>query len=401
MKKRNCIIGQSGGPTVVINSTLAGVIEQAYLKSYDHVYGMINGISGLLYEEIMDLSQFKDKELRESLVKTPAMYLGSCRFKISKDDNHLKEKIINILLKYEIDDFFYIGGNDSMDTIMKLDQYAKMNNIKIHFIGIPKTIDNDLLHTLYTPGYPSACQYVSTTLLEIAYDSRIYPMKSITIVEIMGRDAGWLTAASAIVNEVEEDTIDFICMPEIPFDKENFLIQLKNKLQQKQHIIIAVSEGVKDQYGVSLSLENGIKKDAFGHISHSGSARYLKTLISNTFDVKVRAIELNTLQRCSAHLSCDNDINNSIQLGHHAVECALQDLSGIMITIGYKDKFIFDHFDIYSIANKVKGFPIQWIDPINMGISQDYIKYITPIMYENSKIKLPHYLKRNDNNKRH
>lgn len=399
MNKRNCIVGQSGGPTVAINATLAGVIEQAYKNHYGHVYGMINGISGLLDEEIIELDRFKDKEELNKLMNTPAMYLGSCRFKIPQEDDNLKQRIIDILNKYDITDFFYIGGNDSMDTIKKLNEYAKTIHSSIHFIGIPKTIDNDLVHTLYTPGYPSACNYVITSLLEIVYDSVIYPLKSVTLVEIMGRDAGWLTAASALVNEVYPNAIDIICMPEIQFDQKHFLNRVHQKLETKDSVIIAVSEGVKDKHGVCLSLDSGITIDAFGHMSNNGCTNYLKKLIGDKFGVKVRAIQLSTLQRCSAHLSSKKDIENAVKFGNEAIKCAIENHSGIMVTINsINNNFKFGYHNINDIANKVKEFPKEWIDVENMEIKQEFINYVTPLIYVNNKIELPNYVNRYNSN---
>ena len=241
--------------------------------------------------------------------------------------------------------------------------YAKENKYPIHFIGVPKTIDNDLLETDYTPGYPSACKYVATSLLEIAFDSSIYPLKSVTIVEIMGRDAGWLTAASQLVNEKYPDLINLIYLPEMSFDQEEFINDVRKQLQIRNSVVIAVSEGIKDQYGMCVSLDSGIKIDAFGHMSNSGSGDYLKTLIVNRLNVKVRSIQLSTLQRCSSHLESKVDIDNAFSIGSYAVECALNDLSGIMVCIKKDSKnFVLSYVDVCAVANKVKSFPLKWID---------------------------------------
>lgn len=396
MQKRRCIIGQSGGPTVAINATLAGVIDEAIGVGYEKVYGMVNGISGLLNKDIIELNNFKDHHQLQMLIHTPAMYLGSCRFQIPKDDHSLKQRIMDVLLEYQIDDFFYIGGNDSMDTIQKLDEYAKQIHCPIHFIGIPKTIDNDLKETDYTPGYPSACQFVATSLLEIAFDSIIYPMKSVVIVEIMGRDAGWLTAAAQLVNEVYPQTIDLTYMPENCFDADEFVEKVKEVLMTKEHCIVAVSEGLKDQNGMCISLDSGIQIDAFGHMSNHGCSHYLKKLIGDQLGCKTRAIQLSTLQRCSAHLASELDLKNAFCIGKHAVKFALENKTGIMVTIHYAQQagFTIDYHSIQDIANHVKPFPKEWIDERQHTIKKAFIDYIVPLMYTNQEIELPRYIKR-------
>lgn len=393
---RKCIIGQSGGPTVAINATLAGVIEGAFNNKYSNVYGMVNGMQGLLNRNIVDLEKFKDKNKIDDLMHTPAMFLGSCRFKISGEES-MYSQIIKILNEYEIDDFFYIGGNDSMDTIKQLNAYGNKIGSSINFIGVPKTIDNDLMHTDYTPGYPSACKYVATSLLEVAFDNAIYPMKSVMIVEIMGRDAGWLTASAAIVNEQYPNTVDLIYMPETVFNKEEFVKDVQSKLMIKDSIIIAVSEGIKDETGNPISFDSGIKKDAFGHMSNNGCSGYLKQIVATEIDVKVRAIELSTLQRCAAHLSSVVDLNNSKKIGNFAVECALKGISGDMICIEFNNnEFVLNHVDVNLIANYVKEFPLEWIDNENRTITKEYIDYIIPLVFENGSVDLPRFVTLND-----
>lgn len=394
--KRRCIIGQSGGPTVAINATLAGVIKKSIHKNYEKIFGMINGISGLLDEKIIELNEFKNEKYLNQLVHTPAMYLGSCRFKIAEEDESLMKRIFHILDKYEIDDFFYIGGNDSMDTIKKLNQYAKKINSPIHFIGILKTIDNDLLHTDYTPGYPSACHFIATSLLEIAFDSKIYPLKSVTVIEIMGRDAGWLTAASSLVNSIYPNTIDLIYMPEIVFNEEKFIKQVREKLENKDNIIIAVSEGIRDKYGMCLSLDSGIQKDAFGHMSNNGCSIYLKKIIKDHLGCKTRAIQLSTLQRCSSHLASNLDLKNAVRIGQYAVDCALSNKTGVMVSITKgREDFILSYVMVDLVANKVKEFPIQWIDQEHQSICQEYLDYVIPLIYESGHLELPQLCQRN------
>lgn len=391
---RRCVIGQSGGPTVAINATLAGVIQGALKYKYDKIYGMINGLSGLLEEKFVDLSSFDNTDKMDKLIHTPAMYLGSCRYKIPERDYSIKQKIIDILNKYEITDFFYIGGNDSMDSIKKLSEYAKSIDCPIHFIGIPKTIDNDLINTDYTPGYPSACRYVATSLLEIVFDSTIYPLKSVTVVEIMGRDAGWLTASAQLVNEVYPESIDLIYMPEDIFEENEFVKRVRRVLESKDHCMIAVSEGIRNAFGMRVSLDSGIQKDAFGHMSNNGCSSYLKKIISERLGVKVRAIQLSTLQRCASHLASTVDIDNSITIGNYAVKCALNNKTGIMISIARRgNEFILSYVAIQASANHVKLFPLKWIDIKNKKIKKEYIDYVVPLIYESGKIELPQYLK--------
>lgn len=401
MKKRNCIIGQSGGPTIAINASLAGIIHKAkHSEEYENVYGMINGIKGLLEGRYMDLlEEFDTGEKINALKQTPAMYLGSCRFKLPThiDNQETYVKLFEILTELEITDFYYIGGNDSMDTIEKLSTYAKICNCPINFIGIPKTIDNDLMNIDYTPGYPSACHYVATSLCEIAFDSVIYPIKSVTIVEIMGRDAGWLTASAQLVNEVYPDSIDLIYMPENIFDENDFLEQVKDKLKKKDHCIIAVSEGIRDQYGMCVSLDSGIQKDAFGHLSNNGCSNYLKKLIGDHLGCKVRAIQLSTLQRCAAHLASYIDIENALRIGSYAINCALDKRTGIMVTISKnRNEFLLSHVDIHKVANHVKPFPLEWIDEKNKKIKKEYIDYVVPLIYKSGQIELPQYLQLNE-----
>lgn len=391
--KRRCVIGQSGGPTVAINATLAGVIQQALFKEFEAVYGMFNGLEGLLNEKLIKLHEFQDKTKLSQLIHTPAMYLGSCRFKINPHDKIIKQKIIDILNKYEITDFFYIGGNDSMDTIKQLNEYAKDISSPIHFIGIPKTIDNDLMGTDYTPGYPSACHFIATSLYEMTFDSAVYPLDSVTIVEIMGRDAGWLTAAAQLVNEVKPNSIDLIYMPEDIFDNKVFIEKVKKVLSTKNHCMIAVSEGMRNTSGEGISLDIGIQEDTFGHKSYSGCSFYLKQLIIEHIGCKVRTIQLSTLQRCAMHLASDLDLENAVHIGNYAVDCALKNKTGIMISIARnRREFLLSYVDIHSVANQVRSFPIQWIDFKNKQIKKEYIDYIVPLIYKSGQIELPKYL---------
>ena len=258
MEKRNCFIGQSGGPTAAINASLAGIIAECIdTKQFNHIYGMINGIKGLLENKYMDLLQtFNTPEKINDLKHSPAMYLGSCRYKLPTyvEDSQTYDLLFQTFEKLNITDFYYIGGNDSMDTVAKLSQYASVIKSPIRFVGIPKTIDNDLMGTDHTPGFGSAAKYVATSMLEVAYDSSIYKLNAVTIVEIMGRNAGWLTAASALARTKYSDAPDLIYLPEVPFIKENFLNDIREVFKRKRSVIIAVSEGIKTEDGQFLAV---------------------------------------------------------------------------------------------------------------------------------------------------
>lgn len=382
---RKCIIGQSGGPTVVINATLAGVIQGALKADYEKIYGMINGIDGLLDEKMVDLSSFKDQKNLFKLIHTPAMYLGSCRYKIFEKDQSIKQRIITILNKYEITDFFYIGGNDSMDTVMKLDDYAKSINSEIQFIGIPKTIDNDLMGTDHTPGFGSAAKYVASSILEVVHDSLIYQLQSVTIIEIMGRNAGWLTAAAALARNEYNEAPDLIYLPEVVFDKEKFLEDIREVFKRKRCVVIAVSEGIKDKDGHFLDDDSKYaKKDAFGHVLHSGTGKMLESLVFKEFQCKVRSIELNVLQRCAMHIGSKTDLNESFVVGQKAIETALTGKSGQVM--GFKrisnTPYEIDYIstDVKKVANLEQKIPTAWINEAGNDITQELYDYLYPLI---------------------
>lgn len=382
---RKCIIGQSGGPTVVINATLAGVIQGALKADYEKIYGMINGIDGLLDEKMVDLSSFKDQKNLFKLIHTPAMYLGSCRYKIFEKDQSIKQRIITILNKYEITDFFYIGGNDSMDTVMKLDDYAKSINSEIQFIGIPKTIDNDLMGTDHTPGFGSAAKYVASSILEVVHDSLIYQLQSVTIIEIMGRNAGWLTAAAALARNEYNEAPDLIYLPEVVFDKEKFLEDIREVFKRKRCVVIAVSEGIKDKDGHFLDDDSKYaKKDAFGHVLHSGTGKMLESLVFKEFQCKVRSIELNVLQRCAMHIGSKTDLNESFVVGQKAIETALTGKSGQVM--GFKrisnTPYEIDYIstDVRKVANLEQKIPTAWINEAGNDITQELYDYLYPLI---------------------
>ncbi len=384
----NCLIAQSGGPTSVINASLSGVIEAALIHpNIDKIYGSINGIIGLLEENIVDLNAvFQGHEDNIDILRTtPGMYLGSCRFKLEnpqKDDSQYKT-IFSIFEKYAIKQFFYIGGNDSMDTVYKLSHYAQEKNIDIQIMGIPKTIDNDLFSTDHTPGFGSAAKFVATTILEIAHDTYIYDVESVTIVEVMGRHAGWLTAASALARTHYNEAPDLIYLPEVPFSTHQFIEDIKGILQKKKNVIIAVSEGIKDTKGEFITASSAIS-DNFGHVQLSGTGKALENLVAVELGCKVRSIELNVLQRSAMHSASQTDIDEALLVGHKAVEYALQGITGKMVSIKRISNVPYsieiEFADIDSVANHEKLVPREWLNEAGNDVTSELIAYMKPLI---------------------
>ena len=388
MSSKNIIVAQSGGPTVAINASLAGVISAALSDiNYDIVYGSIYGILGILNDNIINLTDKADEtpHFTDTLKISPAMYLGSCRFKLpdyTKDEEPYIT-IFNQFKRYNIGAFFYIGGNDSMDTVLKLSNYAAHISSDIRIIGIPKTIDNDLLVTDHTPGYGSAAKYIAASMLEIAHDTFIYSVPSVTIVEIMGRDSGWLTAAAALARNEYSTAPHLIYFPEVAFDEQQFLEDIKAQLKQRNNVIIAVSEGIRDKNGQYISAASAVN-DEFGHSQLSGTGKHLEYLVKDALNIKVRSIELNVLQRCASHLSSLTDINESYELGRKAVEFAENGLSTCMLTIKRtSDKpysTIIETADIRDIANEAKMIPREWINANGNDITEPLYDYMAPLI---------------------
>ena len=385
-EKKNLIVGQSGGPTAAINASLAGVYCGAKRFGFEKVYGMRFGIEGFLNEKIVDLDETLNSELYIELLKrTPSSYLGSCRYKLPKPEagNEVYQKAFEILEKYSIDVFVYIGGNDSMDTILKMSEYAKIIGSQIKFIGIPKTIDNDLPVTDHTPGYGSAAKYIATCISEVVRDSNVYDLKSVTFVEIMGRNAGWLTAAAALAKNSFNDGADFILLPEIGLNLKEFINILGNRLDEKNNIVVAVSEGIKDQNGNYISEDEG-NVDAFGHKMLSGTAAYLAKKIKSELGVKTRAVEINTLQRAAAHLQSKTDIDEAFNIGFLGVKAGIEGETGVMM---YFDRVndapylsIVRKCDINLVANIEKEIPRGWISEDGFGVNEKFIEYAKPLI---------------------
>ena len=382
---KSIIVGQSGGPTAVINSSIAGVYKKAKELGYEHVYGMVHGIEGFLNEDIIDLDEYlSDERNYELLKRTPSAFLGSCRYKLPKIEGNeeVYEKIFSILDKYEIDALFYIGGNDSMDTIKMLSDYAKDNNKKQVFMGIPKTIDNDLPITDHCPGYGSAAKYIATSLKEIIRDNASFGVvkPTVCIVEIMGRHAGWLTAAASLAKDDTCEGVDAIYLPEVDFDLDKFIEKVKYLSSTKSSVVIAVSEGIKTSDGKFVCEMGSDDKrvDAFGHKQLSGCASTLANIIAKETGLKTRAIEFSTLQRSATHIASLTDINDALTVGKRAVEEANNGSTGMMVILG-KDGST-DIYDIHNIANVERKVPIEWIDTENNMLNKEFIEYAKPLI---------------------
>ena len=385
--KKNAIVGQSGGPTAVINASLYGIIKEGMAHDeIDRVYGMINGIEGFMSGNYMDLSNDLTAEELELLKLTPAAYLGSCRYKLPDDlSSPFYPALFEKFRVMDIGYFFYIGGNDSMDTVSKLSRYAAHHQSDIRFIGIPKTIDNDLVLTDHTPGYGSAAKYVADTVREIVLDASVYQQKSVTIIELMGRHAGWLTAASAMARKFEGDNPVLIYLPESDFDFEQFTSDVDSALQKKNSIIICVSEGLSDSNGKFIcEYADEARLDTFGHKMLTGSGKMLENFVRDRFGVKVRSIELNVSQRCSGMLASGVDIEESVEAGVKGVKTALDGITGMMIAFKRTADSPYTMecvtVDVNEVCNKEKLFPNEWISKNGTDVTDDFLTYALPLI---------------------
>ena len=390
MMKKNLLVGQSGGPTAAINATLAGVLSQAQIsEQIDIVYGAFNGIEGVMQETFVNLTEkIPNTDAIHLLRQTPSAALGSCRYKL-KDYNVCKEeyqKILDVFRKYNIGYFVYIGGNDSMDTVMKLSQYFKQEGISDIFImGAPKTIENDLMGTDHCPGFGSAAKYIATTFAELVCDTNAYMQKSVTVVEVMGRNAGWLTASSALARLSGGKGPDLIYLCERPFSCEQFLVDVRNKLEKQSSVLIAVSEGIHDENGVYISEQTQSGQvDNFGHKYIAGAARSLEEMIRNEIGCKVRSIELNLMQRAAGHIASQTDLEESYMLGSKAVTAMLEGKTGEMSAIrrlptnDYKIETF--SIPIEQIANHEKKIPLSWINEAGNDVTPELMNYLTPLI---------------------
>ena len=400
--KKNVIVGQSGGPTAVINASLYGVVYEALMQKEQigTVYGMINGIEGFLADTIMNMNSVEQSGELELIKTTPGSFLGSCRYKLPED---LKDDVYPLLFKkfeeYSIGYFFYIGGNDSMDTVSKLSRYAAISGSEICFIGIPKTIDNDLCMTDHTPGFGSAAKYIASSMLEIAHDTFIYAVKSVTIVEIMGRDAGWLTAASALARNEYNTAPQFIYLPEVDFDKDKFVADIKEALTRTNNVIVAVSEGIHDADG-SYITSSKAACDQFGHQQLSGAGKALEFIVNENIGVKVRSVEVNVLQRCASHLASLTDIEESFAQGKKGVTIAAEGVTASMVCLKrisndpYQVEYTYSA--IKDIANEAKSVPREWINDAGNDVKPELIEYLKPLIQGETAVAykngLPDYM---------
>ncbi|MEG2595221.1 MAG: 6-phosphofructokinase [Ruthenibacterium sp.] len=386
---KNVMVGQSGGPTAAINASLVGVYETAKGLGYDTIYGMKYGIEGLLDSLYVDLAtQIGNGIDMELLKRTPSSFLGSCRYKLPEigQNDAVYEKLFSILQSLDIACFIYIGGNDSMDTISKMSDWAAKNGSPLCCIGVPKTIDNDLAVTDHTPGFGSAAKYIGTIMKEIICDSLVYNLKSVTVVEVMGRNAGWLTGAAALAKGPDCAGVDIICLPECVFDMDAFIARVDTLQKNKSNLVVAVSEGIRLASGhyVCEEARSGITADVFGHKNLAGTAQYLAAEIKQRLGCKTRAIELNTLQRCSAHMASRTDITEAHQAGGAAVAAAAEARSGEMVVLHRLSTkpyvCVTELADIHTIANQEKLVPRTWITQDGFGVTQEFIDYAFPLI---------------------
>ncbi|MBE7014219.1 MAG: 6-phosphofructokinase [Ruminococcaceae bacterium] len=387
---KNLLVGQSGGPTAAINASLAGVISEGLKSSsIEKVYGTRYGVEGIIKENLIDLSYFSDEEKIELLKQTPSAYLGSCRKKLPeiKKDESIYEKIYEVFKKYDIGYFFYIGGNDSMDTVNKLSKYFSEKDLDVKIIGVPKTIDNDLALTDHTPGYGSAARFVANTVKQVAHDNRVYDMESITILEIMGRNAGWLTAAAALANDENHTFCDIICLPEVSFDIDKFVAKIEEIISKKKHVIIAISEGIKNEKGELIcdsSANLRESNDGFNHAQLGGAGKTLELILKDRLKWKTRSIELSTLQRCFSVAGSKTDIDESFNVGKESVKYALKGYTGVMI--GYVRKDTEDYqieyapFDTDKVANFEKSVPLDMITDDGFFVTEKFYEYARPLI---------------------
>ena len=406
---RTILVGQSGGPTAAINASLAGVVRSAHAQGL-RVLGMRNGIQGFLEGGVVDLVEALEFTASESgssnhastnpgeknlqlLRKTPSSWLGSCRFKLPElADNSesaavspIYQQIDAQLKKYQVDAVLYIGGNDSMDTTHKLSRYFAQVESHVRVVGVPKTIDNDLEGTDHTPGFGSAARFVASVTAELTRDGGVYNSKNVTFIEAMGRDAGWLTAAGALAQDICETAPDFVLLPEIPLDEHALLSTIEQRLREKNNVIVVVSEGVHHADGSFLFDANSVAIDTFGHLAaQSGTAQYLSQLAKEQLDVKSRGIELNTLQRCASHAASKVDLDEAEALGTAGVEAVLQGKTGVMVGVQRTSDTPYTTeirtTPVADVANKVKLVPREMISEDGFNVTDAALTYLRPLV---------------------
>lgn len=387
---KNLLVAQSGGPSAAINATLAGVVEKAMTnQNVGKIYGAKNGIMGILTDKLIDLTEtLADPETLQLLCQTPSSALGSCRMKLSdwEESTFEYDKILGIFRKYDIGYFVYIGGNDSMDTVAKLSAYCKEKGVEdIKVIGGPKTIDNDLCGIDHCPGFGSAAKYISTVFCELEQEITVYEPKNVIIVEMMGRHAGWLTAAAALAEGKNGNVPYLVYLEEKPFSLDRFIDDVKEKLASTNAVLVAVSEGVHDTEGRFLCEQEGSRElDVFGHTKLSGTGKILEEAVRAKIGCKVRSIELNLLQRCAGHILSKTDIEESGNLGANAVKLAVAGESGLMSSLTRVSDapytVEYSGVDIREVANKEKKIPVEWINEAGNGVKEELITYLTPLV---------------------
>ncbi len=394
--KGNAVIGQSGGPTSVINASAYGAIKTALDSGeIEHVYGALNGIKGILDDNLIDMGAEDPEEL--ALMKyTPSSALGSCRYKLKSpdvDDTDYK-RILEVFKKHNIRYFFYNGGNDSMDTCNKVSKFMLENGYECRVMGIPKTIDNDLAGTDHCPGFASAAKYIATSVMEIYRDATVYDTGMITVVEAMGRNAGWLTASAALAG-IDGHGADLIYLPEVDFDLQNFIASVKKIYEEKGKCIVVVSEGIKDKDGKYIS-EYGADlaktKDSFGHAQLGGLASFLADTLKAETGAKTRGIELSLLQRCAAHCASQTDIDESFASGEAAVKNAIAGVTDKMV--GFEREYVDGKyvchtklFDLSVVANTEKKVPLEWLNDTKDGLNEKFVEYALPLIQGETQLK--------------
>ena len=398
MSKKNLIVGQSGGPTAVINSSLYGVVSEGlrHPEQIQHIYGMVNGIEGFLAGTVLDFATALPGSSLEKLKTTPGAYRGSCRYKLPESlEDPVYPRLFQKFREMNIGWFFYIGGNDSMDTVSKLSRYAAQTGSDIRIIGEPKTIDNDLVHTDHTPGFGSAARYVASTVREITIDANVYEKKSVTIVEIMGRHAGWLTAASALARKYKGDNPLLIYLPETTFDQEAFLKAVEKSFEKNCNVIVCVSEGIHDAEGTFIcEYDSSVGTDTFGHKMLAGCGKYLENLVRSRLGVKARSVELNVSQRCSVSMMSATDQMEAVTAGNFGVQAALNGETGKMVSFlretgtdgSYSMKCSLE--DVNAICNEEKTVPADWITADGSDVTQDFLDYAAPLIQGTVEIPL-------------
>lgn len=396
MMRQNAVIGQSGGPTAAINASLAGVYRAAKAGGAAHVYGMRYGLEGLLQDQLVDLDAcFAQPDALELLRRTPASFLGSCRYKLPNlvQAREAYVSLFDTLDRHDIGALYYIGGNDSMDSVAKLSLYGAQAGSPVRIVGVPKTIDNDLCRTDHTPGYGSAAKYIACSMSEILCDAGVYNLPSVTIVEIMGRNAGWLAGAACLARTEGCPGPDLILLPEVPFDEDAFVARVRRLLSEKLSVVVAVSEGIRDLGGRLVcehSAIGGGQRDAFGHRAFlSGTGWYLSALLNGRIGCKTRAVELSTLQRCASHIASLTDINEAEAAGAVAVKAAAKGLSGVMTAFLRSDSPLRPdipyHCDIVTVpvdevADLEKKVPREWIAADGMQVTDSFARYARPLI---------------------